>query len=88
MRKIIISILTIFLLCGVSFSADARGGFIVKGGLGYTSVDLSGVKAAENYTNFHFGVGLNAPLPLGLAIGKLVTYNYLSIFNGVLILSL
>lgn len=76
MRKIIISILTIFLLCGVSFSADARGGFLVKGGLGYTSVDLSGVKAAENYTNFHFGVGFNAPLPLGLAIQPELVYKH------------
>ena len=76
MRKIIVSVLTVFLLCGISFNADARGGFLVKGGLGYTSLDLSGVKAAENYTNFHFGVGINAPLPLGLAIQPELIYKH------------
>lgn len=82
--KKILSFLTICVVAlSISFSADAKVKFGVKGGLNLTSMsgnlgqDLKGI--LSTYTGFHAGAALNVGLPLGFALQPEILYTQ----NGV-----
>ena len=82
MKKILVSLVAILMAGAISINANAAG-FLVKGGLNYTHIDLNQsllnqAKAlaldAKSYTGFHFGVGFQTHDVLGFSLQPELLY--------------
>lgn len=82
MKKILASLVAILMAGAISVNANAAG-FLVKGGLNYTHIDLSQAWLEQakaiglnpnSYSGFHFGVGFQTPDLMGFSLQPELLY--------------
>ncbi len=74
MKRIFALSLLAAMLLAFPSESQARGGFLVKGGLSFSDM-IKSVGNTSDYTGFNVGVGAQIPLALGFAIQPELVYD-------------